>query len=395
MRSISVMALWAMVLASSACGPGQSFCDGGPCTEDARSGRPPAGGPACFASYDSGTDVLPDEMGSTMKVVTGQNARCALLQNGALYCWGDANYTGIASAEPVRVPTLVASLSQVVDVDVGTLHSCAVVADGTVHCWGAGAYRELGSDTQRSATPIPVEGVSDAVEVRVGGFGSCAILRDRSLRCWGPIDPRASIATLRDVVDMSIGTSHACAVLADRTLRCISASATPAPGATGRDTLGQFSPIAGVSDAIDVIALDQATCVLLRTGVVQCWGTDGNGDLGTGDCDRGRTLSQPTAVHGITSAIAIGGGGSSMCAVLSDHTVHCWGTGALLPLGLHSVPWLSAVPVRVPGIASAVSVDASGGFYGRTAMGSVLTWGTSTLDSSGRGAGPARHIRIP
>ncbi|MDP3273671.1 MAG: hypothetical protein Q8Q09_00645 [Deltaproteobacteria bacterium] len=396
MRSLMLIALWVSIVGGAiACGGGDSSCDGGPCREDVRGDRPPAGGPMCFPSYDSGTQVLPDQMGTTVKIATGQNARCALLQNGALYCWGDANYTGFASAVPVPTPTLVPSLSQVIDVDVATFHSCAVVTDGSVFCWGSGGYRELGSNIRMSPTPVLVEGVSNAVEVRVGSAGSCAILRDRSARCWGPVDPRESVSTLRGVVDIAIGETHSCAVLSDRSLQCISHSATPAPGASGRETIGQFAPIAAVSDAIDVVVLGSATCVLLRSGVVQCWGTSGNGQLGTGVCDFGRTLALPTAVHGITNATAIGGGGSSMCAVLSDRTVHCWGTGALAPLGLHSVPWLSTVPVRVPGVESAVAVDASGGFFGRTVMGSVLAWGTSTLDESGRRPGPARYIQIP
>lgn len=372
------------------------LCDGGPCAaEDVRAERPPAGGPNCFPSYSTAMQVLADEGGEVVKLSTGQNATCALLRSGELYCWGDANYTGVAATEPVRAPTKVLGLGAVVDVDVATSHTCAVIADGSVFCWGFGAHGELGSSMRMSATPVQVPAVSDAISVRTGDSGSCAILRDRTVRCWGPVDASGASAMLRDVVEMSVGGGHTCAVLGDGSLRCLSITAEDAPGTIGRASAGQFAPIAALTDVRRVVVLEGATCALRRSGEVLCWGQNRNGDLGTSECDRDRTISTPTPVYGIADATAICGHAASMCAVRADFTVHCWGTGALLHQAGYSIPWASGVPVRVPSVQSAVDCDVFGGFYARTERGGVFAWGVAGGAWNGLDPAVVERVRVP
>ncbi|HSO38530.1 MAG TPA: hypothetical protein VLT33_38640 [Labilithrix sp.] len=66
-----------------------------------------------------------------------------------------------------------------------------------------------------------------------------------------------------------------------------------------------------------------AACALLEDATVACYGGGIVGTLGRGD--RPETDPVPKAVPGLANAAKIFGGGYTMCAVLADRTVTCWG----------------------------------------------------------------------
>jgi len=95
----------------------------------------------------------------------------------------------------------------------------------------------------------------------------------------------------------------------------------------------------------------------------------------------------PVAVTGITSAIALGVGSGQDCAVLSDHSVTCWGDNQYGGLGNGSSAATSTVPVAVVGATSASSL--AGGIVGECSLsmsGTVSCWGYGTDGELGNGA---------
>ncbi|KAK3235664.1 hypothetical protein CYMTET_54146 [Cymbomonas tetramitiformis] len=77
-------------------------------------------------------------------------------------------------------------------------------------------------------------------------------------------------------------------------------------------------------------------CALRTNGSVGCWGSGANGRLGNGNIlSVGYALGSmpPGAVHLNDSAIAISAGEDHTCAVLQNGTVHCWGGNAFGQLG--------------------------------------------------------------
>ncbi|GAC1524010.1 MAG: hypothetical protein NVS3B10_23620 [Polyangiales bacterium] len=66
-----------------------------------------------------------------------------------------------------------------------------------------------------------------------------------------------------------------------------------------------------------------AACARLEDGTVACYGGGVVGTLGRGD--RPMIDPVPTRVPNLTNVAKIFGGGYSMCAVLTDKTVTCWG----------------------------------------------------------------------
>jgi alpha-tubulin suppressor-like RCC1 family protein len=80
---------------------------------------------------------------------------------------------------------------------------------------------------------------------------------------------------------------------------------------------------AAVAIARPTIASGQEhTCALLPNGTVECWGYNGDGELGNGTTNDSAT---PVAVSGLTGAIAIATGWSQSCALLANRTVS-WAT---------------------------------------------------------------------
>ena len=84
-------------------------------------------------------------------------------------------------------------------------------------------------------------------------------------------------------------------------------------------------------------------CALLTNHTVRCWGDDELGQLG----DAAKLNSwQPRLVRGLTKVLDVSAGGSHTCALLSDHRVMCWGYGVFGQLGDGQMT-SSDVPVEV------------------------------------------------
>ena len=127
------------------------------------------------------------------------------------------------------------------------------------------------------------------------------------------------------------------------------------------------------------------TCALVSGGQVACWGFESNGQLGNGViADAG--LAAPDMVDGITNATQISAGGFHTCALLSDHTIKCWGYNNVGQLGNGSLDD-SGVPVTVQGITDATQVSAG---YSHTCAvlsnGTVKCWGDNGNDALGENA---------
>lgn len=97
------------------------------------------------------------------------------------------------------------------------------------------------------------------------------------------------------------------------------------------------------------------TCAVVNNGTASCWGEDSHGELGNGTTSASSSL--PVAVSGLNTVSAVAVGGSHSCAVLTDHSVRCWGDGALGQLGNGGTS-ASSTPVTVTGISDATAISA-------------------------------------
>ena len=130
------------------------------------------------------------------------NHGCALVEGGAINCWG-SNSSGESN-----VPTELGAASAV---SVGAAHSCALLEDGTVRCWGGNTYGQ---------TSVPAD-LGDVTLLSAGGRHTCVVAAS-AVRCWGANDYGQSTVPsgLDDVVSLSAGGLHTCAATASGAVSC-------------------------------------------------------------------------------------------------------------------------------------------------------------------------------
>ena len=148
--------------------------------------------------------VAPLEFAEGVQAVqTGEGHTCVLLGTGAVRCWGrnDFGQLGLGAGAPV----VVTDAAQAQDVPLGDdavalasggEHSCALLENGAVRCWGAAAWGRLGygpgfntehiGDDENPSSMNPVQlSVDTAYTVEIGVWYSCVRADDGRVLCWG------------------------------------------------------------------------------------------------------------------------------------------------------------------------------------------------------------------
>lgn len=303
---------------------------------------------------------------------------CALLQGGAVRCWGGAGYgrLGYGNTEnigdgPGETPASAGDVDlggEAISVDVSSDHSCAALRDGTVRCWGRGGAK-LGygdgdvDDVGRVITPAQ-RGVVDVggqvVQIAAGNDNTCALLANGAVRCWGassglgtkslfsigayeapgsvpPVDLGGA------ATQIGVGSGHACALLEDKTVRCWGRAESGKLGygelaIVGDDeTPREKGPVDVGGPVIQIAVGSEHTCALLEDRTVRCWGEADLGRLGygnvedIGDDETPGSLPGPVDVGGEVEFISAGGGHT--CATLTSGALRCWGVGSSGALG--------------------------------------------------------------
>ena len=194
------------------------------------------------------TPTLTSSLGTGRTAValsSGDHHTCAILDNGAVSCWGYGNYgqLGNGAWSDKSTPTLTWSLGTgrtAVALSSGDAHTCAILDNGAVSCWGSGSYGQLGnggtSDKTRPTLTSSLGTGRTAVALSSGHYHTCAILDNGAVSCWGEglygqlgnggtstkTTPTltSSLGTGRTAVALSSGGSHTCAILDNGAVSC-------------------------------------------------------------------------------------------------------------------------------------------------------------------------------
>ncbi len=104
-------------------------------------------GTAASNSFTATPSEVPGLRGPAQAIAAGDGFSCALMQSGAIMCWGKSGKgqlgTGVPSA-PSQPPLPVVGIIDARAVSAGAEHVCAVLDGGYVNCWGSGANGRLG-----------------------------------------------------------------------------------------------------------------------------------------------------------------------------------------------------------------------------------------------------------
>ncbi len=271
--------------------------------------------------------------GHTAKAITaGGGHSCAILDDGSVRCWGFGGdgRLGYGNRDSIGDDEAPGSVGPVdlgpgrtaTAISAGASDTCAILDDGAVRCWGRGNNGQLGygdtlplgtSQTPGSVAPVELGPGRTAKAISAGAGHTCAVLDDGSVRCWGyggngrlgygntsnvgdlqvrtpdkagPVD----LGPGRTAKAISAGDSHTCAILDDNSVRCWGYGAYGELGyantkdvgdkpATTPDKMGPVDLGPGRT-AKTISAGGRHTCAMLDDNSVRCWGFGGDGRLG-------------------------------------------------------------------------------------------------------------------
>jgi alpha-tubulin suppressor-like RCC1 family protein len=338
---------------------------------------------------------------SIYKIAIGYGFACALRTDSTVSCWGanDQGQLGDGSTVPYRsapVPVRYDALNPVadaVDLTVGAAHACLIRSGGTVWCWGSNSADQLGHfgipTTTFYVNPVevvindPLHGnpiLGNVQSISAGGNTTCVLfepdLTGSTGACWGdnsfgqfghgtissneasPLTIYASGTTPLHMqpYSLQVGNFHTCALIPNSTTGCWGNNNE---GATATKISGAYPWPASVYvgpkllSTVTTLAIGgNSTCALLNDNSAACWGANAEGQVGNYKLYGADAFSPYTTIYSdgsslenITTLVA---GAEHACALLSDHTVACWGSNGRNQIGQGMAIPNSAIPTRVP-----------------------------------------------
>jgi alpha-tubulin suppressor-like RCC1 family protein len=299
-----------------------------------------------------------------IEVAAGSDHSCALVESGAVWCWGSNTFgqLGDGSTDSSLMPVQVANLTAVQQISVGTYHSCALRRNGRVFCWGSNGNGQLGVDSSQigdSLVPILLTGITDATQIDVATYHGCLVRATGRVFCWG---------------DNSWGQ------LGDDTY----------------DSRWRAARVVGSRNAnvVQVGTGETFSCLLRETGRVFCWGSNFYAELGDGTI---AASPWPVAVAGVAATTQLSVGQYHSCALRSSGRIWCWGYNSYGALGNRTTD-TRLLPGPVRNITDAVGV-AAGGYFGSSCAlrsnGRTMCWGSNISGEAGIGNNTDEFLTVP
>lgn len=271
-----------------------------------------------------------------------------------------------------------------IQISAGQDHTCALFDNYKIKCWGANAFGQLGYENTTALGDGPGEmgnalpfvdlgSGRTATQVVAGALVTCALLDGGDVKCWGGNsvgqlgqgnvftlgDGASEMGDLLPVVDLGLGRTavyisfdggnNACAILDNGSAKCwgFNTQGQLGLGATdhrgdGANEMGSFLPAIGLGTNRTAIGISasQSVCALLDNSSVKCWGRGDHGELGYGNTNNlGDGVGEmddslPTVDLGTNrTALNVQNKSFVSCARLDDSTLKCWGYNGFGILG--------------------------------------------------------------
>jgi|GEM_PF-3153770 len=235
------------------------------------------------------------------KVSVGTTHTCVLTSQKKIYCLGRSNYyqTGLGIKYALTTPTKV-SVNSDSDIEVltaGYEQTCAITSAGALYCWGQGGHATLGGgslgngSSANATTPAIVTGMTSGVTgVEIGYSNMCAI-KNGGVWCWGTDQNR--------LLGREPGEIRANNALVPEAL--------PAPLDAG----------------VEKISMRWTHACALKAGNAYCWGSNNQGQFGTGPQNDGSVTAVQITGYGTIADVWAGAHGTCFKNNLGD--VYCMG----------------------------------------------------------------------
>ncbi|MFN3202876.1 MAG: fibrinogen-like YCDxxxxGGGW domain-containing protein [Bradymonadia bacterium] len=346
----------------------------------------------------SGRDIV--------QLIGGGHSVCALSTAGEVLCWGynahgnlgegNTSHRGNSANEMGNniSPVDFGSAGAAVEIGGGLYHTCARFSNNRIKCWGRNSHGQLGlGDTNNRGDaanemgnnlPYVDLGTDDngdplqVAEVTGGYYHTCARFDNGRVKCWGlnnngqlglgntayrgdgPNEmgnnlPYVDLGTdgngdpLR-VTDLDAGHYSTCATFENNQVKCWGYGANGALGYGNTNSrgdnggeMGNSLPFVdlGTGRSVKAIAVQiYSVCAILDNDRVKCWGYNGHGNLGQGNTttrgdnggEMGDNLAYTELGDGVTP-VDISSAYYSTCILTDDARVKCWGHNSGSRLG--------------------------------------------------------------
>lgn len=280
-------------------------------------------------------------------------------------------------------------------------------ASSSVTVCGSGTHLEGGSCTQniRSCSSFDQYGTLSGIGTQSWdnsvGWGACS-----NLVCsdgFHKAAEKCEISFEKELI--SSGHSHTCKVSSQGKIICWGSNEFGKLGTdqnlnSSENTSFPYMPFVPVNpfgsedNFISVSAGNNHTCGLTDNGIIKCWGSNSDGQLGIASSVS--TSSSPEQIKNASGSIdniryiQVSSGGNHTCALTSDRLVRCWGRNSEGQLG-NGLIINSNYPVDVLGV-SGVSMISSGEKHSCSVgfSGIVKCWGIN--DKGQLGVSPGSSI---
>ena len=291
-------------------------------------------------------------------------------------------------------------------VSTGAVHACVLTAGGGAKCWGYNDTGMLGDGTRHDhLQPVNVSGLSNGVaDVQAVWDHTCALTNSGGVKCWGHngdgelgdgtriqrLQPVAVNGLHSGVQAISLGFDSGCALTTGGGVQCWGYNGNGQLGDGTRSTRKNPVDVFGLTSGVAAISAGwDHTCALLNTGGVKCWGDNAFGEVGDGTHT---DALKPVSVSGLSSGVAaVSAGYDHTCALMNTGSVKCWGNNATGELG-DGTATSRRKPVLVHGLSSAASISAG---YNHTCAvttsGGAKCWGSNASGELGDGTTTTRY----
>lgn len=304
------------------------------------------------------------------QIAPGRWGWCAVLNDGAFWCWGLTDRMNVSPPGPFMGLT-----SGVARASGNTQGGCVVTTSGTVKCWGENNLGQLGiGSVDSSATPIEyplmnVSGPTAVASVIHSGLQTCTLNNaGSSVWCWGD----------NVVGECGVGMEIPGAFTVTPNPVTSPTVLPPFPATVKQLAAGYFATYALLGGAMD--------------GVLLGWGradSDGRGPTNNAiDITPGRVTN--TTFKAICDT-------NMECAVTTAGAVLCWGSNLDGELGIPPHNMVESTPRQIPGISGATKVACGWGFRCAVLNGDLgaVCWGKNELGTLGNGMTSATPSLTP
>ncbi|MDE3762950.1 RCC1 domain-containing protein [Sinorhizobium meliloti] len=271
----------------------------------------------------------------------------------------------------------------------GYYSSCALMVDGTAKCWGENGgptYRLLATGSTAEFVTTPETVTQSGIVLHSRGLSSSCFVLSKEVRCTDNTGAKKLVSGLSTgISEISSGYAHQCVRMNSGEVRCWGVGRAGQLGNGGTSFSSTPVVATGVSNAVQVSAMNDFTCALTQAGAVMCWGT------GYG--------ATPAVVPGLesgVSAITTGHAASNLCVIMQNGGVKCKGNGTAGQLGNGQNKSLNVmvdvIGLEAPAISLSTSLASSCVVLSN---GKTLCWGNNGNGRLGVGDTANRNVPTP